>query len=467
MADDKGPVEDLFNEDEESNIDFSIFDDQIKLKEMNDKHGFIKDYFGKPMVYSYVYSDVHKKDTLRFITPEAFATIYQNKYIEIAHGKTIKLIELGRWWLKHGKRNEYQTVIFDPQQQREFNNCYNLWEGYNCEPKKGSWKYMRKHIWEILCNKDKEKFKYIIKWLAWAIQNPHERAETAIVFKGKEGAGKGVVLSQFVDIFGPHAVQIGSREQLTGKFTGHLRLVVFIYADEAYYPGDKEVEGTLKNLITEDKVMREAKFSSPSLEKNRLHIAMSTNNEWVIPAGLDSRRFFINEVSNKYAKNEISDYERDVYFNRLWQEMKSNGKEAMLFDLLKINVDGWHPRKNVPITEELKKQQRMGIAKADKAIKYLIELGEFPGEFISTGEYEIRSGEFYETIDKIYPDGKRASMNAKWDVLKKLGVAKKRTNKGVVMSFPSLKIMRDKWDIHYPKEDWDLTEEWIVRKSEY
>lgn len=465
MAD--NPIDELFDENEESNIDYSVFDEHIKLAEVNNEYAFIKDYYGKPMIATHVYDHTYGKKTLRFISPESFTMIHCNKYIEVISGKNTKSVELGKWWLKHGKRREYETIMFDPSKTQDDNTRYNLWEGLNCISKTGTWKSMKRHIWEILCNKDEEKFKYVIKWFAWAVQNPDKRPETALVFKGKQGAGKGVVLSQFVEIFGTHGIQIASRDHLTGKFTGHLKLVVFLYADEAYYPGDKEVEGTLKNLISEDVVMREAKFISPTLEKNRLHIVMSTNNEWVIPASLDSRRFFINEISNKYAKNEISDNQRKIYFDNLWSEMNKGGREAMLYDLLNIDLTNWHPRDNVPITLELKRQQQMSVPWADRTIRDFIEDGEFPGEYTSAKQYEVKAKELYDYINLQYSDGKKSSMNAKWDVFKKLGAWKRRTAKGNVIMMPTLLELKKKWDDNYPKQDWDLTEEWIVRKSEY
>lgn len=463
----KPTIEEIFDESEESNIDFSIFGDEIKLKELNDKHAFIRFYDDKPMIQCSVYSSVHNKKILTFITPDAFAMQYSNQNIEIAGEKNAKYIELGKWWVKHPKRREYETIIFDPMQGREYMDCFNLWEGFNCVSTKGSWRLTRKHIWKILCNRNKEKYKYVIKWFAWMMQNPHERAEVALVFKGKQGAGKGFVLTQFVEMFGRHGLQIANRDHLTGKFSGHLKLIVFLYADEAYYPGDKEVEGTLKNLITENKITREAKFAHPVLDKNRLHIVMSTNQEWIIPVGGDSRRFFVNEVDNRYAKNETTNIARKIYFDKLWSEMAHGGREAMLHDLLTMNIKGWHPRDDVPETEELRRQQQMSVPRADKTIKEFLENGEFPGEYTIDRRYQVKAGELYHYMDETFPDGKKVSMNFKWSVLQKLGATKNRSAKGIFIWFPALNIMRNNWDIHYPKGEWDLTEDWIVRKSEY
>lgn len=460
-------IDELLGEAEESNIDYSIFGDEIKLKEMNDKHAFINSYNSRPMVMCHVYNDAFNKEILEFRTPEAIEKQYSNQAIEIPSDKGSKYIKLGKWWVEHPKRREYETLFFDPSRPKEHNKCYNLWEGNSCEPRKGSWRHTRKHIWKILCNKDKIKFKYVIKWFAWLIQNPHERAEVAIIFKGKQGAGKGFVMTQFVEMFGRHGMQISNRDHLTGKFSGHLKLVVFLFADEAYYPGDRDVEGTLNMLITENKVTREAKFAHPVLDKNRLHIAMATNNEWVIPAGSDSRRYFINEVDNSYAKNQTTDMKRKEYFGKLWGEMSSGGQEAMLYDMLNINLEGWHPRDDVPETEEIKKQRLMNMPKVHKYLLSFLEDGVFPGQYDNATRYVINGQEFMDYLIKIEPDSKKISLKSMTNLLKEIGVEKIKTAQRNMWHFPDLAKIRKNWDEKFPIGKWDEAIEWELEKSNY
>lgn len=472
MSDKPKDIDELFESTDSDNVDYSIFQDEIKdkktLDEMNAKHSFIRYYDSRPMVQCEVYSSVHEKKIIEFIEPGALITQYSNKTVEYMTDKGSKAIELGKWWIKHPSRKEYETIIFNPQQPREYLDCFNLWEGLTTQPKRGSWKHTRKHIWRVLCNGNKEKFKYVIKWFAWLIQNPHERAEICLVFKGKQGAGKGLVMTQFVEIFGRHGMQITNRDHLTGKFSGHLKLVVFLFADEAYYPGDKDVEGQLNALITEHKITREAKFAHPVLDKNRLHIAMATNNDWIIPARGDSRRYFVNEVDNRYAKNQISNRERKVYFDRLWGEMGNGGRESMLYDLLKINLSGWHPRDDVPETDELKRQREMGVPKVDKWVCSILQEGFFPGIRNAKGHYVVGSTEMMEYMERIEPECKKSSYRARIDALKKLGVTGERDAERRFLIFPSLQLMRENWNEKFAPTIWEHPgEAWIISKSQY
>lgn len=67
----------------------------------------------------------------------------------------------------------------------------NLWRGWGLEPKKGRWPLMRDHVEQILAAKNVKVADYIIRWNAWGVQNPGERSEAALTFRGKKGGRKG------------------------------------------------------------------------------------------------------------------------------------------------------------------------------------------------------------------------------------------------------------------------------------
>ena len=59
---------------------------------------------------------------------------------------------------------------------------------------------MRQHIEEVLASGNADHATYIINWIAWAVQNPADRAEVALVFRGKKGTGKGTLGNTLVII---------------------------------------------------------------------------------------------------------------------------------------------------------------------------------------------------------------------------------------------------------------------------
>lgn len=411
-----------------------VFDEDKQLNEMNKKHAFINSYGGKPMVMCHVYSNVDNKEIIEFRSPDSIITQYSNQTVQV--GKSV--IDLGRWWIKHQARREYDTVIFDPALPREYNNCYNVYQGLNVAPFKGSWRYTLRHIYKVLCNCDKEKFLYTIKWFAWTLQNPGIPAEVVIILKGKQGAGKGFIFAQFVEIFGDHGLHISNRNHLTGNFNAHLANCVFLFADEAYFPGDKEIVGAINQLVTEKKLATERKRMDVVKTKNCLHIGMATNEEWVIPAGEDTRRYFINKVDDEYAFNNKTPTEREEYFNNLWGEMANGGREAMVNDLLHVNLKDWHPRFSIPKTEEFKRQAMLSLSGYSKIVSSFLEAGIFPGDGEEAKNYTCT----VKGIDEFFKNniGKidRFSVKTRAEMFKKIGAKRLHNREGSLWKFPPL-----------------------------
>jgi hypothetical protein len=79
---------------------------------------------------------------------------------------------------------------------------------------------------------------------------------------------------------------------------------------------------------------------------------MASNYDWVFPAGMDERRIVAVRAAETYKQSE-------TYFKPLYQQMDLDGSAAgcaaMLYDLLKMELGDWHPRKIVH-TEALMEQ---------------------------------------------------------------------------------------------------------------
>ena len=473
----------MADEDDDNIVDLSAKRDQLKrdlesgnialatderidiLKKLNTDHSYIKSYGGKPMVTQYLYNHVYNRNVLEFITPESFERNNSDRIIQ--EGR--KEIEVGKWWMKNPQRRIYDTIFFDPALPREYKDCYNLWEGITITPAKGGWKCILKHIYEILCNKNTDKFKYVIRWLAWMVQNPGKRAETAIIFKGKEGAGKGFIFASFIQIYGEHGYHASSKENFVGRFTSHLGRSVFLFADEANLAGDREAEGVLKQLITEAKIPLEAKYKDIGLANNYLHIVMSTNQEWVIPAHDDSRRYFINEVDNKYAKNQISDAERNRYFDKLLSCMNNGGREAMYFDLQVMTLGRWHPRDGMPETEEMQKQVLASLPRLNKFLASFLNEGVFPGCAVPESTYcKVTSNVLFAYLYEADPELKKISKIKTADLLKKIGGRVKHSREGNYWLFPPLPEMKSSWEKLNGRFHWDVeNEEWRFNRTNY
>jgi Family of unknown function (DUF5906) len=154
-------------------------------------------------------------------------------------------------------------------------------------------------------------------------------------------------------LFGQHGIQIFHAKHLVGNFNAHLRDAIFLFADEAFFAGDKQNEGVLKALITEEAIAIEPKGVNVIMVPNCLHLIMASNKDWVVPASLSARRFFVLEVPDTVTGNR-------PYFAAIWQQMECGGYAAMLHDLLSYDLTGFEVRE-VPITAALQRQKKLTL----------------------------------------------------------------------------------------------------------
>ena len=124
--------------------------------------------------------------------------------------------------------------------------------------------------------------------MARLVQFPALQGEVAIVLRGSEGCGKGTLARALKRILGEHALAISHSKHLTGNFNAHLRDCVFLFADEAFYAGDKAHDGELKAIITELTLTIEAKYQNAIVFPNYLHLMMASNEAWVVPTFEDA-----------------------------------------------------------------------------------------------------------------------------------------------------------------------------------
>lgn len=449
-----------------------------RLKEFNKKYAFVNSYGSKPAVAKQVYNELYNREVLEFVSPESILQIHNN---EIYDGDPLsnKPLPLGKWWLQNLHRKTFETVTFEPDKAPgEYTNeagtqlYLNRWEGFAVTPllvdpktgKKYTWKRLRKHIYKVLCSCDKQKFKYTMRWLAWCIQNPGRRAEVVMIFTGKKGSGKSLFFSTFKSLFGIHGLAVGTSQHLTGKFNEHLGICVFLLAEEAYNVNKREEEGIMKNLITEESIAIEPKFRGLKMHKNCLHIVMTTNANWVIPATSDEIRFFITETNNCYAMNECPNDVREKYFTELKKEIDNGGKEAMLYALKNLKLGNFHPRFGIPQTVELRRQVALTLPRVKYAFAQILEDGILPGEIIKD-KYVVGAKTLLDYIHNLEPHNSTISMKSLKLLCEELGLKPYRTPTSRGFEFLELDAMRELWDAKVTTMEWDDTKKWVVQPT--
>jgi hypothetical protein len=308
-----------------------------------------------------------------------FRMLYAHPEIQLGNKK----VSIADAWMFSPNRRQYDGIIFNPKPQAGRAKLLNLWRGWAVEPKAGSWELLKHLIQENLCDGDEEAFEYVMDWMANMFQNPAQPAEVAICFQGDKGTGKSTLGRALADITGRHGLHVSSPEHLTGRFNAHLRDCIFLFADEAITPYDKSANSRLKALITEHTIAIEGKGQDLVTVKNTVHIMMASNDDWFVPMSLaDERRFFVSRVNSK-RKNDKN------FFEKLHKQMANGGLAAMLHELLNRDIEGWHPRNSIPVTDASMEQKIRSLPPVGQWWFNILAIGELP--FLDCDDWDLGS----------------------------------------------------------------------------
>jgi len=315
-----------------------------------------------------VIMDAHKKD-MTFTARDDWKALKANEKLLINEGSVdAKLESIAKVWLEWEQRRTYEGVTFDPRPTPDPNK-FNLFQGFETTPRKGNWDKLKNHIYEVMCHGNEEHYMWIMTWLAHIIQFPWEKKGSAIVVRGLKGVGKSIVFTIFKDIVGRYAMSSANASHITGQFNWHFRDKLFMIAEEGLFAGNSREDSILKELITGSSLLMEPKGIDAFQMENYIRIAIISNEEWVVNASSDERRYFVLEASDKY-KDNIN------YFNAIIEQMEAGGKEAMMYDLLHFEPpfeEGWNILRRPPKTEALSRQVTQSTPVWEKFFITLIE----------------------------------------------------------------------------------------------
>jgi hypothetical protein len=302
-----------------------------------------------------------RKLELKFMTEYSFSLKYRNKEIPnpLAGLKgQSKTTPLAIAWLKSSKRRCYDKVVFAPKGVSK--RFYNLYQGLAYDPIQGDWSLFREHLFKNICKGNVFHFDWLMSWMARIVQEPGgERPGTVVVLKGSKGTGKDVFVQAFGKIFGDHFLEVSSQDHIVGKFNNHLRSIILLFANEAWFAGDKAVEGAFKRLITSSSMVIEPKGLDAFSVDNHINCIVASDGDWVVPVGDNERRFFILDVSESHLQDL-------KYFKAIDNQMyHKGGISAFLYDLMEINYKQ-HVLRQAPKTKALVYQATLNFSPFQK-----------------------------------------------------------------------------------------------------
>ncbi len=444
------------------------------LRELNDKHALIGSIGGKCRITTWEKRPLGKKtlgrEVLQLQNQADFLLRYRNRTVDwLAGDGKVASKPAAIWWLEHRQRREFDGIVFDPSVDGDVDGHLNLWRGFSVSAVQGKYPLFRELVDRVLAAGDPVLSDYLWRWTAWLVQNPARQAEVAIVLRGLPGTGKGTFVRALGRLFGQHFAHVSSSQHVSGKFNAHMRDCVLMFADEAFLgDGGQDAIGTMKRIITEETLFIEGKGQDAIPWPNRLHIVLASNEDWVVPAGPQERRYVVTDVSAEHKE----DFD---WFAAIDAEMDGGGLSALLHDMLAMDLGDWHPRRDRPQTAALTDQKVRSLSGIEAAWFECLQSGELPVGKSEGESVWIASSEFLDRLNMTCRP--KVPFNA--NHLKALLAEPQKNHRGKGMGFetrrekpgegvrgyvvPPLAEARRLWNERRFPYTWDDAQAWVVR----
>lgn len=481
------------------------------LKEMNERLIFVKetgDYIildKKPVQLDdgtnilkpcwYLKTPSKAKD---HFNKEKFSYTYTD---ETDKTKEIKINPFNVWceWIE---RREVRAIGFDPKQKNN-PDIFNLWNGFNISKEVANGydpvlaQPILDHIRELWCKGNEEHYNYVLNLFAHYIQKPHIKTGVLLALKSKQGGGKGIILEKLGQIIGDdHYCQNSNAKFLFGDFNGQLEGKILINLDEAFWGGDKALEGVVKNKITERRQTINKKNKENYVIDDYANYIITTNNDWFAGTSEDDRRHYCLELHNKisgrmnkktkeYVK-PVLDAPAEAFANILYNRDISDFCPRIFkkTDLLQEQVErNWNSVK-VWFHQTLKdggftdKDHQEGFCPWNEVPEkvgpsgYTSEYGACQKKNKKTGEERVMYYKDYlfDVYNQQSADGRKFSREAFYREIKKncLGdlyvETRPNAKAGVRLTYvilPDIDKTRENWNEHQEYDyEWDNDDEW-------
>ena len=182
----------------------------------------------------------------------------------------------------------------------------------------------------------------VLDRLAWALQNPGRKINSALVLIGGQGTGKDSFLSPFWAAIGEHNHSVVRGTKLGGQFNGYME-TAWLLISEMPPAHKRDVYEDLKgDLTTPPDVIR---INRKGVEEydipNVLNVAVTTNHAGAIALAEDDRRF---DVVGTVMAVEGTEAEIGIYYTALhrWYS-HDGGREIVAGYLMGRDVAAFNP----------------------------------------------------------------------------------------------------------------------------
>ena len=231
-------------------------------------------------------------------------------------------------------------VGFDPAGEDARIRC-NLWGGWPTAPAAGDCEHLLDLLSYLCKNEPRDVFDWVLRWLAYPIQNPGAKMKTALVFHGPQGVGKNLFFEAVMAIYGEYG-RIVDQSAIEDKFNDWASRKLFLVADEVVARLELyHLKNRLKGLVTGTSIRINPKNVSPHDETNHVNIVFLSNERQPLVIERDDRRYCVVWVPEKL--------DQSIY-DKVGACIKNGGVAALHQYLLDFDLSDFRPWTAPPVT---------------------------------------------------------------------------------------------------------------------
>jgi len=203
------------------------------------------------------------------------------------------------------------------------------------------------HVQKIICNNNLEVFEFILNWIAFIIQNPGEKCETALLLISDQGCGKNVFFTDIIcKLVEGYAISNETKiDNIIGRFNTSLENNVLVVCNELQSVENVRYlnSDALKSLITEKTIRYDSKYVNVRDGENVSNFIFVSNN--IIPLRIETgdRRYVVTHCSNEVKGN-------NEYFDKLHSTFTKKFYKHLFTFFLNRDLSKWNKRL-IPATD--------------------------------------------------------------------------------------------------------------------
>ena len=235
------------------------------------------------------------------MTKRDFVDAYEHMNIfSLSDDNKPKNFPITELWLKYPDRRKYEGIIFDPSKLYDRNDeYYNTWRGFAITPGIGNVDRYLEYVLKIVVSGNKEHYEWLLDWVSHIFQKPWEKPGTSVILRGIEGIGKSFFAETIGQLLSGHKnnkinhlyFKTSNPEHVMNHFNDHLANIILLHLEETFWAGDKKGAHLIKDFVAGDELSIGQKHLSTKMQRNYMRLIMNGNDDWLVPAGMESRRF--------------------------------------------------------------------------------------------------------------------------------------------------------------------------------